>query len=435
MVLKYFVSGDIRNALSALETGKGGRAGFIDPFRCFTIFLIQFFFLLGADGQSTSQTTLVQPHSSDLPHSARIVFIGNSLIEEAGKYGILEWMMMNAWPDRNLTFRNLGWSGDTADGQARSYISQPPEPYDLLLQQIDTLNPTLVVIGYGGVEAYEGQNGLEAFGKNLDRLIKDVDSLGAHSVLLSTIPEFAAEKLALNGQERNEQLALYAGKIKELAHQHGKPFVDFSSALEAAGSKAYTETGLHLNGLGYYILGEKILEALGYTIPEWKLTVDTRGQEIIGSSGMNVTVEQISRTDIDLRIQPNFKPVLVDGENKIPQILIVRGLKKGIYELNIGGENILAASAADMEDGVVITQGGTFDLAREIQELFSEINDLYFWEYRPLNRTYLVGFRRYEQGQNSYELGVNSLFIDRLEDKIMRMNQRESQSLRIKRIK
>ncbi len=398
-------------------------------FRWSCVFFFQFVLLFSSYGQNDE----VKP-SWQLPASGSVVFIGNSLIEEAGKYGILEWLFLNTWPEQNPRFRNLGWSGDTADGKARSYISRPPEPYDLLLQQIDTLRPDLVVIGYGNVEAYQEEAGLDDFEKSLERLIHDIDQMGAQSVLLSTIPQFSPMDLDVDMSRRNEHLAHYSEKIREVAQRNQKPFVDLFSGFMESGRTYYHTEGIHLNGKGYLEVGKQILKVLGQLLPVWHLEVDARQQNVVPADGMEVSDQNISRTHVSLEISTKANPVLVNKENVYPQWLKVQGLKKGIYGLTIDGQHILAASSSDFADGVEINQGPSFDLARTIQDIYAEIFDLYFWQYRPLNRTYLVGFRRYEQGQNTYELGINSLFIDRLEKKIEQMDLQTPRSIQLTRI-
>ena len=49
----------------------------------------------------------------------RVVFVGNTLVERAAGYGYLEAALTQRWRDRTVTFRNLGWSGDTVAGSAR----------------------------------------------------------------------------------------------------------------------------------------------------------------------------------------------------------------------------------------------------------------------------------------------------------------------------
>lgn len=145
----------------------------------------------------TAQSTN-SSHFSDLLKGSRVTFVGNSLFEQAQSYGTLEYMLINAWPDKNLTFRNLGWSGDTAEGSARSYISTPPQPYELLIQQIEATNPDVVVVAYGSIEAYQGERGLKAFEENLNRLIDTIQGMEAQIVLMSPIPQIPIDGLNLS---------------------------------------------------------------------------------------------------------------------------------------------------------------------------------------------------------------------------------------------
>src|SRR5690606_3518785 len=89
----------------------------------------------------------------ELQEGDRVVFLGNSLFEEDLRYGYLEYMLTLAFADKQVTFRNLGWGGDTVFGEARSYYTSPPTAYDLLIQQLTDAKPTVVFLGYGANEA------------------------------------------------------------------------------------------------------------------------------------------------------------------------------------------------------------------------------------------------------------------------------------------
>ena len=56
----------------------------------------------------------------ELKDGDRVVFVGNTLIEREQRYGYWETMLTSHFPDRRVTFRNLGWSGDTVFGDARA---------------------------------------------------------------------------------------------------------------------------------------------------------------------------------------------------------------------------------------------------------------------------------------------------------------------------
>ncbi|MBU6401879.1 MAG: hypothetical protein KGS61_16305, partial [Verrucomicrobia bacterium] len=53
------------------------------------------------------------PRPFELREGDRVVFVGDTLVEREQEYGYLEARMTAQFPDRNVTFRNLGWSADT----------------------------------------------------------------------------------------------------------------------------------------------------------------------------------------------------------------------------------------------------------------------------------------------------------------------------------
>ena len=52
----------------------------------------------------------------ELKDGDRVVFLGDTFIEREQYYGWIELMLTTRFPDRNVTFRNLGWSADTPAG-------------------------------------------------------------------------------------------------------------------------------------------------------------------------------------------------------------------------------------------------------------------------------------------------------------------------------
>ena len=50
--------------------------------------------------------------SFELKNGDRVAFLGDALIEQEQYAGWIELMMTAAFPDRDVTFRNLGWSAD-----------------------------------------------------------------------------------------------------------------------------------------------------------------------------------------------------------------------------------------------------------------------------------------------------------------------------------
>ena len=108
-------------------------------------------------------STTCPAESFELQDGDRVAFLGDALIEQEQYAGWIEVMMTTAFPDRDVTFRNLGWSADTPSGISRCGLSLLPagrEPADegwkQLLKQIEFVRPTVIVFGYGMASSLEG---------------------------------------------------------------------------------------------------------------------------------------------------------------------------------------------------------------------------------------------------------------------------------------
>src|ERR1043166_9980144 len=95
----------------------------------------------------------------ELRDGDRVVFLGDTLMEREKDYGWIELMMTLRFPERNVTFRNLGWSADTPEGQSRVSFDWPKgqaEWFRQLMEQIKQVQPTVVMLGYGMANSFAG---------------------------------------------------------------------------------------------------------------------------------------------------------------------------------------------------------------------------------------------------------------------------------------
>ncbi|GAB3804408.1 hypothetical protein GCM10028819_35920 [Spirosoma humi] len=384
-----------------------------------------FYFFCGSVFAQTTPTSVDESAQTpfELRNGDRVVFLGNSLFEDDFQYGYLELALTTRWPDRNVTYRNLGWSGDNVFGIARSTITNPPTGYDLLMEHITKARPTVVFIGYGGIEAQDGEAGLATFRDGLTKLIDKIDQLGARTVLLSPIPVLSADSTQ-NLSKRNAMLQRYAATIAKTADERGKRFVDlFRPIQEVSKTTALTEDGVHLNEVGYYYLATILENGLGLA-PRAKpvmITVAKTGAEAVAPIKL---LETNAKTDpltftLDEPYLPLPLPVNATGVDAGGrQVLKIAGLKKGIYMLSADNEEILTAPANQWETGVDIRQGPAFEQVRELRHMILKKNELFFFQYRPLNTTYILGMRAYEQGRHAKGLDEQSLIINWLEGQI-----------------
>ena len=74
-----------------------------------------------------------EPPRFELKDGDRVVLVGDTLVERDQRYGYLETMLTLLNPEKDLTFRNLGWSGDTVAGLSRAGFDPPEAGYKQLV--------------------------------------------------------------------------------------------------------------------------------------------------------------------------------------------------------------------------------------------------------------------------------------------------------------
>lgn len=181
-------------------------------------------------GLSTIIASAAEPAKFELLDGDRVVFLGNTLIEREQQYGFWELMLTMAWPERNVTFRNLGWSGDTVWGESRAGFGTQADGFKALVEQVNAAKPTVIFVGYGNVEAFDGKPGLSRFAAGLGHLLDELERTKARIVLLG--PTLQAESMSLNPnvERYNRDVEHYAAVIRETANQRGHHFVDLIEA-------------------------------------------------------------------------------------------------------------------------------------------------------------------------------------------------------------
>ena len=104
------------------------------------------------------------PARLELREGDRVVLLGDTLIEREQYHGWIELMLTARFAERNVTFRNLGWSGDTPAGDSRfglSLLQAGKEPanegWTQLVKQLEDAKPTVVFVGYGMAASFEGE--------------------------------------------------------------------------------------------------------------------------------------------------------------------------------------------------------------------------------------------------------------------------------------
>lgn len=214
----------------------------------------------------------------------RIVLVGSTLIERDGRYGCIETLMTTYFHEYDLTFRNLGWSGDNVFGIARASFDPIPEGYKRLINQIEDVAPTVLLISYGQNESFKGMEGLEEFTSGYGKLLDDVVALNTRIVLISpTLQENMGEPLP-DPAAHNKDVRLYTEAIRKLAAERGLRFINMTTALSFSNElpiSHWTDNGVHFTEAGYWRIASTIIEALGYAPPKLNTEALSQIQQVV----------------------------------------------------------------------------------------------------------------------------------------------------------
>ncbi|MGB7159925.1 MAG: SGNH/GDSL hydrolase family protein [Tepidisphaeraceae bacterium] len=210
--------------------------------------------LIVSTGALSSADDTARPF--ELRDGDRVALVGGTFIEREQNYSYLETLLLTRWPDRKITFRNLGWSGDTVLGHARGYFDGAEQGFARLNAIVHELKPTVIFLGYGMGESFDGEAGLPAFRAGLERMLDMLKDLDARTVLIGPIRHETLGPPPLSPlpdpAEHNRLLRLYADAMKDVANQRGHRFVDLYELLQPEGGHRLTDNGIHLTAYGYH---------------------------------------------------------------------------------------------------------------------------------------------------------------------------------------
>jgi len=216
---------------------------------------------------------LLRAAGLDLRDGDRVVFLGDTFLEREGDYGHLEAALTRRFADRNVTFRNLAWAGDTPTGKARASFDWNKPDSDWLKrvkEQIAIVKPTVAILSYGMTATLEGGvGGADRHRAELGRLMDAVNEVGGGNVrfvLLSPLQQQGERP----DSDRSKALEAIATATRELAGERKAEYGDvlgISRNLSRLRMVLY-DTPVLLNEIGYSMLSARLVETLTGGKPE-----------------------------------------------------------------------------------------------------------------------------------------------------------------------
>lgn len=387
----------------------------------------------------TAATVLAGPVAAADPFEFkdgdRVVLLGSTLIEREQKYGYWEYILTVRNADKNVTFRNLGWSGDTVFGDARNGFDESPKGFERLVSLTKELKPTVVVVCYGHNESFEGLAGVAKFAAGLEKLLDAIAPTSARVVLMSPTP-FENAGPVRDADERNKTLTLYRDAIKGVAEKRKVAFADLFEwslrrrlSLYGDGAGMFpapiTDNGLHLTSAGYYEMSGAFLDGRGMGSTGrssalqqyWEVR---NGFEVDNSvTATGATAKPIKGDTLRLEVTPDHSSPPPTpphpprrGMNGMwwmyPSAgrLAVQGVPNGRYTVKVNGQTVYTGEAGALVFRATLYEPlpGIHDRAETLRAKIIDKNQLFFHRWRPQNETYLFGFRKHEQGKNAREV-------------------------------
>jgi putative heme-binding domain-containing protein len=368
----------------------------------------------------------------ELRDGDRVVLLGDTLIEREQTFGYLEYVLTTHYPDRHVTFRNLGWSADTPLGASRAGFDTPDKGFERLKEQLTLVKPTVAFIGYGMAASFNGAPGVADFARDLQKLTDTVRQLAGAGIRLVYISPIAHQPLpppAPDPTNHNAQLALYVDAIRQLADKENAHFANLFQAFTQTnlplGTPQLTDNGIHLNDYGYRLMSEIVANSLQWESHVWRLGITPNGTVREGSWGMKMLNLDLKADQAKVELvteQLVFPaPLALGGQQPMfsgKNHLQIVSLKEGRYDVLVDGTFLKDADQAALKGSVTIDHGPEFEQAEELRKTIVKKNELFFHRYRPENNTYLFLFRKHEQGQNAKEIPQFDPLIEETERKI-----------------
>jgi lysophospholipase L1-like esterase len=346
-------------------------------------------------------------HDGDRP----VLFIGDSITEQRMYTALVETWTLGRFPAWKLTFRNLGWSGDTA------WLQQRGAPFDAALKR-DFLDhhPAFALIDYGMNDARSAPYSLDRYRQCLDAITGALQSQGARVAILTPSPEERYEAGQPGGSAYNHALATYGDAALAVAAAHHALAIDQfhpvlaaiaagrdAKVLGAAGDPRLIPDGVHPNWAGHLLMASAILHGLHAPPARCTCTIDIAAYAVTDHAGCTVDlapVDKASTRMLDFTRTDDCLPWGVPDEAAvalaIPGATPVDGLQSfrlavvnldpGDYELSIDDEVVTHVSATACAAGLDLARlpwAGTFQ-ARRLLTAVQDKNDIFYARWRQV---------------------------------------------------
>ncbi len=355
----------------------------------------------------------------------RVVFLGDSITEQRLYTTYIEAYTLTRFPTWKLSFRNVGWGGDTSWLRQRAHPDEgklfgaDPESQQKMVEKavasglgrdVLPLKPTAITIKFGmNDHSYQPFNEkiYNAYVRSQSQLGKVLKENGARVAFLTPQP-IEDKRPDPDKEPKNQSLRKFSDGLKQVATANSALFVDqfdpyMKLMLAARAEKPDAHIGggdaVHPGAAGQTLMAWAVLKGLGATamVSRAELAADSK-QKLGPQPGCKIEniktvngVFSFDRTDdalpmpIDKRGKAALKLAPILDELSRYE-LKVTGLTGVNYELTIDGESAGAFTKDDLAKGVNLTtaEGPITQQAQQVLKLVFDKNNAYFQRWREV---------------------------------------------------
>ena len=364
----------------------------------------------------------------------RVVFLGDSITEQRLYTTYIEAYALTRHPAWKLSFRNVGWGGDTSWLRQRSHpdegklFAADPETQQKMVESsvghgldrdVLPLKPTFVTVKFGmNDHAYQPfrEDIFRAYVRSQTQIAEVLKRAGARVAFLT--PQPIEEKRADEDKDpRNESLRKFSDGLKEVAQKEDETFVDqfdpYMTILlrERAGNPDRMIGGgdaVHPGPIGHTVMAWAILKGLGASAEVSKMALDCSAKKVTAAEACRVEnlkmaggtisfdrVDEALPMPIDERAEPalSLAPILQDLDRYELQ---VTGLPARNYAILIDGDKAAEVSGEELAKGCNLANraGPITRQAREVLASVFQKNNVYFDRWRDVE---LFNFPKWAQ--------------------------------------
>jgi lysophospholipase L1-like esterase len=309
-----------------------------------------------------------------------VVFLGDSITAGGRCQNMIADYYLTRFPDRTIRFVNAGRSGDSAGGSLKrlqeDVIEKKPTSVAIMLGMNDVGRGHYVANPDDKKKAAQ-LSALNGYKANMEKVVERIRGEAGNPKLLFITPSPFDQTVVLDKDNNqpgcNDGLGRCAAFVRELAAKNNGTVVDFHGPMTALNLEQqkkdpkWTIIGtdrVHPGAPGHLMMAWLFLNTQGAPAVVSKVAVDAVAGRTAES--VNAEVTAVVKKDGGVRftllekalpfpIDPAAKTVLavLPIERELNQeILSVRGLAAGSYELKIDGASVGRYSAQDFERGI-----------------------------------------------------------------------------------